>query len=394
MFPKISDLINFISGSHIHLPVQTYGFFMVMGFIAGGLVLRAELQRKEKEGLLHARMVNDEPNRPASRLEFLSGMVVSTLIGWKFFGIIFSYHEFSPDPQGYIMSLKGNLLALVAIPVISASYYAYTHYRSEKFAISSSGKTIHPAQNTWNIMFVTIVSALAGSKLFDIIDNFGQFMNHPWHSLFSFSGFAFYGGFVVTVVVLIIYMKTIALNWKHVIDCSAPAILLGYAVGRMGCHLSGDGCWGIVNTMPQPHYLSWLPEWTWAWNFPHNVANQGIPIPGCTGEHCLVLAQAVFPTSLYESLISLLLFGVVWLMRKRIKAPVVLFGLFMVLNGTERFFIEKIRVNHRYKLAGLQFTQAEFISALLVISGLLLMFYFRKKYHADVTKNGIHEPIP
>ena len=382
MFPKLSDLINYLIGSNINLPVQTYGFFLALAFASGGFILRSELKRKEKEGLLTARQVSTQPNQPASWPEFLGGLLFSTLIGWKFFGIIIDYPVFAVNPQEYMLSTQGSLPALIVIPIITSCYHVYTIFRARKYDISvKKNELVHPGQNTWNIMFVAIVSALAGSKIFDIFDNFSQFLNHPVRSLVSFSGFAFYGGFITTVVVLILYMKMLRLNWKHVIDCSAPAIMLGYAIGRLGCHFSGDGCWGIVNTMAQPQMLAWLPDWLWASDFPHNVANQGMQIAGCAGPHCRQLAQPVFPTSLYESIISFASFGFIWFMRMRTKAPVVLFGLFMVLNGIERFFIEKIRVNHKYSFMGLKLSQAEIISALLIIIGIAVIIFFQKRHH-------------
>ena len=299
MFPKISDLVNSLLGTHIHLPFQTYGFMLAMAFVGGGLVMRSELKRKEKEGLL--------------------------------------------------------------LPV--------------------GDKPTHPYEFTWSILIVALVAAIVGSKVFDILDNFGSFIRHPWHTLFSFNGFAFYGGLIATVLALIFYMRLIRLDWKQVIDCTAPAIMLGYAIGRLGCHLAGDGCWGIPNLMPQPQWLSWLPDWTWACTYPHNVINSGNLIPGCQGQHCMALAVPVFPTSLYESAMSAALFGILWALRKRFPAPVMLFGLFLILYGAERLLIEQIRINHKYALLGLHVTQAEIISVIIILTGILAMvfFYFRYK---------------
>jgi len=63
MFPKLSDLINYLLGSHIDLPIQTYGFFLTFGFLTGGFVLRSELKRKEKEGLLKERIIAVHSNK-------------------------------------------------------------------------------------------------------------------------------------------------------------------------------------------------------------------------------------------------------------------------------------------------------------------------------------------
>jgi len=382
MFPKISDLINYLLGSNIHLPFQTYGVFLATAFIVAGLILGIELKRKEKEGLLlvQKRIVSGEQN--AGWFSVLPSIILSAIVGWKIFGIILNYSEFSANPQKYILSAKGSFAAFLLIAGASIAYYIYKSSAARKESKKKQEEIIHPYQYTWNILVVGLIFAIIGSKLFDIFDNFSAFLQNPVHSLLSFSGLTFYGGFIVTVIALLIYMRIIKLDWKHVIDSAAPAIMIGYAIGRLGCHFSGDGCWGIENTLPLPQALSWLPEWLWSSGFPHNVVNHGIPIPGCGGSNCMVLEKPVFPTSLYESILSFASFGILWAFRKKVKAPVTLFGLFLILNGIERFFIEKIRINHKYDFLGLNLTQAEIISFALILIGAAVMIYYSKLYKA------------
>ena len=387
MFPKISDLFNYLLGTHIELPFQTYGALLALAAIVVGFVLKSELKRKEKEGLLPARISKQNPQKNASWFEIIPVTLLTSFIGWKFFGILFSYRLFVENPQKFLLSTKGSISALIIIASISIFYQIFLRNRNKKKPQEELEELIHPYQHTWNILIVGLVFAILGSKLFDIFDNFGSFLKNPLHSLLSFSGLTFYGGFIVTVIALLIYMKVIKLNWKYVIDATAPAIMIGYAIGRLGCHFSGDGCWGIVNTLAQPQWLAWLPDWLWASYYPHNVINHGIPIAGCGGAHCMVLDKPVFPTSLYESIISFFSFGILWLSRKRIKAPVALFGLFMVLNGIERFSIEKIRINNKYDIWGMQLSQAEIISAFLILIGIIVMIYYSKRYkHEMVSK--------
>ncbi len=102
-----------------------------------------------------------------------------------------------------------------------------------------------------------------------------------------------------------------------------------------------------------------------------------MPIPGCVGPYCNQLPVPVYPTPLYELLICFALFGVLIFLRNRIKVPGQLFSIYLIFNGLERFFIEKIRVNTEYNLP-LNPTQAELISAALVIAGIISWRYFNK----------------
>ncbi len=92
----------------------------------------------------------------------------------------------------------------------------------------------------------------------------------------------------------------------------------------------------------------------------------GVLIPDCDDEHCRALPQPVFPTPFYETVVCTLLFLVLWAIRKRITTPGVMFGIYLILNGIERFTVELFRVNNTYSIFGFHPTQAEIISAALV----------------------------
>ncbi len=166
----------------------------------------------------------------------------------------------------------------------------------------------------------------------------------------------------------------------HVMDVVAPALIMGYAVGRIGCQLSGDGDWGIINDQPLPSWW-FLPEWMWAYDYPHNVLEMGVPIEGCEGAYCRRLAQPVYPTPFYETVLSLVIFGILWGLRKRITIPGMLFYIYLIFNGFERFWIEKIRVNDKIPFLGMQPSQAEIISFLLFFVGIAgcIVLYTRSR---------------
>jgi phosphatidylglycerol---prolipoprotein diacylglyceryl transferase len=225
------------------------------------------------------------------------------------------------------------------------------------------------------------------------------------------SGLTFYGGLIGGFLGVWWYSRRQKLSFVHVCDATAPGLMLAYALGRIGCLMAGDGDWGIVNSAyrisPHQHYavvhddslqhdlqlyypyfdantpeeveharmerpdaLAFLPHWFFAFNFPHNVNNQGIPIPGCRGNYCSMLPLPVFPTMLYETVVCLLLFGFLWFMRPRISVPGKMFSLYLMINGAERLLIEQIRVNTTVNLFGMTVTQAEILAVMLIIIGL------------------------
>jgi prolipoprotein diacylglyceryltransferase len=106
----------------------------------------------------------------------------------------------------------------------------------------------------------------------------------------------------------------------------------------------------------------------------------GDPIPGCVGKYCNELATPVYPTPFYEVIMALLLFALLWSVRKKMKVPGTLFALYLIVNGLERFLIEKIRVNKTIDLFGFQPTQAEVISTCLVLAGVGLWIFLRRNH--------------
>ena len=140
-------------------------------------------------------------------------------------------------------------------------------------------------------------------------------------------------------------------------DACAPTLLLAYGIGRIGCQVSGDGDWGIPNTAPKPDWLSFMPDWFWAYDYPNNVLGVALDTPH-------------WPTPLYESIASIGLFLILFSFRRKIKVAGVMFSIYLILNGLERFFIEKIRENNELDFLGFHPTQAEIISTVLVLLGI------------------------
>ncbi len=379
MYPKISDLINSLFGTHINLPIMSYGFFVSLAFLAGAYLLYLELKRKENEGLLKTTERNFFEGEPASATELVINFIVTFYLAFKLPAAISDYSRFVNDPQDFLFSAEGS----VWIGLVFAAFYtSYIWYQKDKAKLTPPVEKIikvYPHQSTWTMVFIAAVFGIIGAKIFDQLENWQSFLAHPLSSLFSFSGLTFYGGLIFAAVALIWYGEKHHIPWKHLADSVAPGLILGYGIGRIGCQVAGDGDWGIVNTFTKPHWLSFLPNWLWSYNYPHNIINEGVTIPGCFGPHCMQLPQGVFPTPIYETTMAVIIFVILWSIRKKIKTPGVLFFIYLIFNGVERFFIEHIRVDHTYNIFGHHITQAELISPVLVVIGIVGWYLLEKR---------------
>jgi phosphatidylglycerol---prolipoprotein diacylglyceryl transferase len=375
MYPNISYLLNDLFGIYIPLPIQTFGFFVALAFIFSSWTLSLELKRKEKEGLIKAVKRSKKIGEKISTFQLLSAAAVGFIIAYKLVYAALNYSNFVADPQGIILSGEGHFLGGILGALLN-SYLKYKEAKKQELDKPKTiSETVHPYQLVGNITMIAAISGIIGAKLFHNLENMDDFMADPIGQLLSFSGLTFYGGLICGAIAVIYYTKKYGINYKIISDAAAPGLMLAYGIGRMGCHFSGDGDWGITNLAPKPEWMSFLPDWTWAYTYPNNVINAGVPIEGCVGNYCNELLYPVFPTPIYEIAMALALFGLLWALRKRITITGVLFGIYMIVNGLERFFIEKIRVNTKYILFGQEITQAELISFAMIISGLVIVYW-------------------
>lgn len=380
MYPTLGHLFSDIFNSDIALPIPTYGTMLALAFISAYYVLRAELRRKENLGLISVTYKEEMVGKPATIQDLLVSSIFGFLIGFKFLGIFFLAEQASESLKDFMFSGQGHWLSGI---VLAVGFAVFTYIDREKKKLDKPHKqkvVVHAQQQAGNLLVIAAVSGVIGAKIFHQLENWQDFLADPIGMLFSSGGLTFFGGLIFGTLAVIWYCRKKGIKLPYMMDAAAPAIVLAYAVGRIGCMTAGDGCWGVVNLQPQPDWLAWLPEWMWAFDYPHNVINEGVKMHGCHGNYCHRLEAPVWPTPFYETVMNLIIFGGLWLSRKKIKAHGVLFSVFLVFHGMARFLIEKVRVNNTYDIGGREITQAELISSGLMLLGIIGIIYFRKQY--------------
>ena len=371
MFPTVSHFIEYLFGVQVPLPFNTFGVFVALAFVAGYWAFTQEFKRKEELGILKPIKRSVVIGEPASTGELVGNGIFGFLIGYKLVYALLNYQLFVNDAQTVLLSLTGNFFG----GLVFAALFVYWDYKEKNAHKLPAPKTVEVTQHPYELMGNLIVWAAVwgflGAKIFDNLEHWDTFVQDPIGGLLSFSGLTFYGGLICGGAAVLYIANKNGIKPLHMLDIGGPGMMLAYSVGRIGCHMSGDGDWGIANLNPKP--FNWLPDWLWAYTYPNNVANEGEPIANCVGKFCRELAQPVYPTPIYEVIVCFILFLILWKIRHLFKSPGMMFGVYLMMNGVERFCVELIRVNSRYNVAGIQFTQAELISSLLFLSGLLLV---------------------
>ena len=216
---------------------------------------------------------------------------------------------------------------------------------------------VSPAHIIGTVVVIAVIGGLAGAKVFHIFENMDDFRADPFGMIFSKGGLTFYGGLIVAGVSIIWYVRKKGVRLSTFCDAMTPNVLLAYGIGRIGCHLAGDGDWGIPSDpSARP---SFIPVWLWGETYPNNILGVTLPETG------------VYPTSLYEFGMALVLFAVLFSLRKHPFKWGWLFSLTMLFFGVERLLIEQIRVTARIEFIGMDVSQAMVISFVLILAGVI-----------------------
>ena len=203
-----------------------------------------------------------------------------------------------------------------------------------------------PVDWAYEIVFAALVGGVVGARLYYVIEKYSQVRHDLFASIFSGAGLVWYGGAIGGAIGVILWMRWRRALELRILDMCATALALGYAIGRIGCQVSGDGDYGIRSSLP------------WAMGYPRGT------VPTSAGVR-------VQPTPIYETVSMCLLAYLLWHLRDRVR-PGVIFALYLLFSGLERLLVEFIRRNSEV-LAGLTGPQLESIVLCLIGSLWLAM---------------------
>ncbi|MDZ4682539.1 MAG: prolipoprotein diacylglyceryl transferase [Saprospiraceae bacterium] len=380
MYPDLSYFLHDVFGTQPDnwaSIFKTYGLFLVLAILTASQVLYWELRRKATEKIFQASTLEKTEGQKPERQDYLYNAFFGFLLGYKGLYAAQHFEELQRNADEVLLSTSGNWWGGILGALIFAGLKGWEAYRLRNSQPEVRTVEIYPHDRIGQITLIAAIFGVIGAKVFYVFEDFSSFLEHPAKTVFSGSGLTIYGGLIGGFLAVSWYLRRHRIPLVPVLDAVAPALIIAYGIGRLGCHFSGDGDWGIVASA-QPGWW-FLPDWLWSFDYPHNILREGIPIEGCQSRYCMHLAEAVYPTPLYETTMAFAIGGILWFAQTRFKIAGMVFFLYLALNGLERFWIEKIRVNSQYDLGFLQATQAEIIATLLFVIGVGGMVWLWKK---------------
>lgn len=361
-YPKVTDWLYLVTNEAIDLrflPIYSYGFWVAMGFLAAAVVVTRELKRREALGVMSYSEQVIHHRRKINFFWVLLYAVIGYFIGTK--AVPMLTETIDPFMAGIGLALAAGGLKL------------WESYKNRPKKDFDETVIVYPSDLVGDMVMICAVFGVTGANFFNYLESPEDYINFWQDPIGSmFSGLSVYGGMITAGIVLLVYCYRKKINIPHFFDSVCMAFILANGIGRLGCQTSGDGDWGVVNLAAKP---DWIPQFLWANTYPHNIVNEGVFIQGCREAYCMVLPQPVYPTPIYEFLMCLAIFFILYMLRKRLTSMAgMLVFIFFILIGIQRYLIEQIRdLSGRdlYYIFGAGLKQSELISIILVIVGSL-----------------------
>jgi phosphatidylglycerol:prolipoprotein diacylglycerol transferase len=204
---------------------------------------------------------------------------------------------------------------------------------------------------TYSIIFTAVISGIIGARIYFVLEHLLEFFSDPLAMIFSGGGLTWYGGFIAGFIAVVWKINKLPVPNLELVDTISPLLLLGYGIGRIGCLLSGDGDYGPPTNLP------------WGMAFPTGLVPTEVP---------------VHPTPIYESLLSIILFVILWKLRKHVRIPGLMVIGMLIFYGFERFVTEFWRLTPKVLWGWM--SMAQILSLIVMAGGMVWGFYRINKF--------------
>ncbi|HUX44770.1 MAG TPA: prolipoprotein diacylglyceryl transferase [Terracidiphilus sp.] len=202
---------------------------------------------------------------------------------------------------------------------------------------------------------IAVIAGIVGAKFWHVLDTPQEFREMGWSVLWDSAGFAWFGGLVFGISALVFQGWRARIGALRILDLASPAAAVGYGIGRIGCFLSGDGCYGIPTNLP------------WGMSFPNGIEPT---------------FSRVHPTPLYELAAGLLIGWWLWSRGRKSRPTGWILGEYLILTGLARFLVEFIRRNPKV-LWGLSNAQLASLGSMVLGAALLVWLAVRKNSRVE-----------
>lgn len=319
------------------IPIYGFGLMLAAGFITGSYLLTSEYNRLK---------INMDVTSV-----FIMNVRIYYVVLLSAFFITFVLQNSDPRGQSILeFATSSSLHILIFMVVIGIAFYIFRKPRPGSFDLANT------------ITFYSLLYGVTGSKLLFVLENISSFVSRPFDTLFSAGGLTYFGGFLLVVIIIYFTTRKAHISFLQLTDATAPGLMIGYGIARIGCHLAGDGDYGFPTTLP------WGTDYSKG-TFPPSAAFQDFPEITSQFPHGIVPDNIpCHPTPIYEFIICALMFWFLWRIRKKMRQPGLVFMIYLCLAGIERFAIEFLRPNPRI-LFGL--SEAQLVSLILIVVGMI-----------------------
>lgn len=257
---------------------------------------------------------------------------------------------------------------MVAIGLMAAAYmlqFDFNRHRAQfmERGYLENGDDKSHGDEAFLVIGVVGVAGLVGARLYSVLESPRELIANP-AVLISRYGFTWSGSIITTLIALVFLARHFKIPVLEFMDLCAPPAALGYAIGRIGCLLSGDGDYGVPTNLP------------WGMSFPNGI------VP--TTETCVQWGAApdcrVHPTPIYEFLAGVIIAAFLWRMATKAASGAgshgEIFSGYLIWTGIARFLVEFIRINPRV-LYGL--TNAQVVSLLSMVLGFAILWRIKRE---------------